>query len=480
MRSTLRLRLTLLTAGALALALTAGAVLLVQLLERGRIDALDDAAIARVTTVADLVRTDRLPDALGVAQPGEVVQLLALEGGVVATSANASLTLPVVSDGVRAELAELSGAGAGDADPRDPVVLTATSSYAGQARVAALLVTLPGGAAGSGGADSGDGTAPAKVLVVAAVPLGDVSATVRALGLSLAAVVPVLVLGLGAVVWLVLGRALRPVEELRVAADDVVAAGGPGSLPVPRSGELAALATTLNAMLDRLDGAVASERAAADAARGAAERQRAFVANAAHELRSPLASLGTALEVAATHPDSYPREELVTDLRADVGRMQVLVEDLLLLARLGSRPLAREELVLRKMVAAAAGEVGHDVDVVGDGAALGDAVATTRVLRNLLANAARHARSTVTVTVADGAVTVDDDGAGIRESERERVFERFVRLDEARERDAGGSGLGLAIARELAREQGGDVTLATSPAGGLRATLTLPPALPPT
>lgn len=478
MRSTLRLRLTLLTAGVLALALTVGAVLLVQLLERGRIDALDDAATARVTTVADLVRTDRLPDALGVAQPGEVVQLLALEGGVVATSSNASLTLPVVSEDVRAELAERSGAvvgaggEAGDADPRAPVVLTATSSYAGQARVAALLVTLPGG---SGGADGEDST---QVLVVAAVPLGDVSATVRALGLSLAVVVPVLVLGLGAVVWLVLGRALRPVEELRVAADDVVAAGGPGSLPVPRSGELAALATTLNAMLDRLDGAVASERAAADAARGAAERQRAFVADAAHELRSPLASLGTALEVAATHPDSYPREELVTDLRADVGRMQVLVEDLLLLARLGSRPLACEELALREVVTAAAGEVGREVDVVGDGAAVGDAVATTRVLRNLLANAVRHARSTVTVTVADGAVTVDDDGAGIRASERERVFERFVRLDEARERDAGGSGLGLAIARELAREQGGDVTLATSSAGGLRATLTLPPPPP--
>ncbi|TGO06640.1 sensor histidine kinase [Serinibacter arcticus] len=478
MRSTLRLRLTLLTAGVLAIALTVGAVLLVQLLERGRIEALDDAATARVATVADLVRTDRLPDALGVAQPGEVVQLLALDGGVVATSSNASLTLPVVSADVRAELEKLSGAGAdgssGDADPRDPIVVTARSSYAGQARVAALLATLPGEAGGAGDADGSGAAAPTRVLVVAAVPLGDVSATVRALGLSLAAVVPVLVLGLGAVVWLVLGRALRPVEELRVAADDVVAAGGPGSLPVPRSGELAALATTLNAMLDRLDGAVASARAAADSARGAAERQRAFVADAAHELRSPLASLGTALEVAATHPDSYPREELVTDLRSDVARMQVLVEDLLLLARLGSRPLAREALALGQVVAAAVTEVGGEVDVVGDGAALGDAVATTRVLRNLLANAARHARATVAVTVADGAVTVDDDGAGIRESERERVFERFVRLDEARERDAGGSGLGLAIARELAREQGGDVMLATSPAGGLRATLRLP------
>ncbi|GMA32665.1 sensor histidine kinase [Litorihabitans aurantiacus] len=462
---TLRLRLTLLTAGALALALTAGAVALVQILERGRVEALDAAATARVVTVADLVRTDRLPDALGVAQPGEVVQLLAVDGGVVATSSNASLTLPVVSADVRAELV----ARAGEDAAGGPVVVTATSSYAGQARVAGVLAALPA-SAGAGEGDGPDGAdTPPQVLVVAAVPLGDVTATVRALALSLAGVVPVLALGLGAVVWLVLGRALRPVEELRVAADAVVAAGGPGSLPVPTSGELAALATTLNAMLDRLDVAVVQARAAA-------ERQRSFVADAAHELRSPLASLGTALEVAQTHPDSYPREELVADLRTDVGRVQVLVEDLLLLARLGSRPLAAAELVLGDVVAAAVAEVGGEVEVVGEGGAVGDAVATTRVLRNLLANAVRHAHSRVVVTVADGEVTVDDDGAGVPQDERERVFERFVRLDEARERDGGGSGLGLAIARELAREQDGDVVLAMAPAplGGLRARLTLP------
>jgi signal transduction histidine kinase len=112
--------------------------------------------------------------------------------------------------------------------------------------------------------------------------------------------------------------------------------------------------------------------------------------------------------------------------------------------------------------------------VAGTGQARADAPATARVLRNLLDNAVRHARSRVDVAVAGGRVTVDDDGSGIPPDARDVVFERFVRLDEARERDAGGSGLGLAIARELAREMHGDVTLDEAPGGGLRAVLELP------
>ena len=96
------------------------------------------------------------------------------------------------------------------------------------------------------------------------------------------------------------------------------------------------------------------------------------------------------------------------------------------------------------------------------------------MLRNLVDNAARHAVDRVEVSVADGCVRVEDDGAGLAPADRERVFERFVRLDEARERDAGGSGLGLAIAREIAREQGGDVVLGDAELGGLRAELRLP------
>ncbi|HLV55644.1 MAG TPA: HAMP domain-containing sensor histidine kinase [Actinotalea caeni] len=466
-RRTLRRRLTLLTAGALAVALAAGGVLLVQVVTAQRVDALDEAVVSRAVTVADLVRTDRLPDSLPVVAPGEVVQILDPAGRVVATSGTASQTLPVVTPEVAAR---------GEAaDGTRPLVVTAASPYAGQARVA--MLTVPAAEVPARLADvAGD----RGLLVVAATSLGDVHATARTLGWLLAGVVPVLVLGLGLAVWLVLGRALRPVEDLRAAAEEVADSGGPGSLPVPATGELAALATTLNTMLDRLDAAASAERAAASSARAAAQRQQAFVADAAHELRSPLASLRTALEVAERHPEVYPRTELVADLGADVARISALVEDLLLLARVGSRPLRAEPLDLAAVAARVAAETAEAparavaVEVVGEGGATGDAAAVERVLRNLVANARRHARTRVRVTVAPGEVAVDDDGHGVPEAERERVFARFVRLEEARERDAGGSGLGLAIARELAREQGGDVTLHDSSLGGLSARLELP------
>lgn len=466
---TLRWRLTLLTAGVLALALTAGAFLLVRLLESGRVEALDAAATSRVLTVADLVRTDRLPDALGVAQPGEVVQILALDGSVLATSSNASLTLPVVTPSVVAELLAAAGEHS-DGATSAPALVTAASAYSGQARVAGVLTN-------GWATDPATGADGSRVLVVAAVPLGDVTETVHALSLALLVAVPVLVLGLGALVWLVLGRALRPVEELRLAADAVAESGGPGSLPVPTSGELGALARTLNTMLDRLD--------------VSAKRQSAFVADAAHELRSPIASLTTAIEVAATHPSAYPREELLSDLSADVARMGALVEDLLVLARVGSRRISPREIDLAAVVtlareesAAQEASSGVGLEMVGAGRARGDAAATQRVVRNLVANALRHASAQVRIEVSDGEVIVSDDGSGIAATDRERVFERFVRLDAARQREAvaerdgerrgGGSGLGLAIARELAREQGGDVVLGESDLGGLRARLSLP------
>jgi signal transduction histidine kinase len=276
-------------------------------------------------------------------------------------------------------------------------------------------------------------------------------------------------------IWVALGRALRPVDQLRRAAAEVARSGGPGSLPVPRTDdELGALARTLNEMLDRL------ERSAA--------RQRAFVADAAHELRSPVAALRASIDVAQTHPGAYRTDELAAELGGEVLRMQALVDDLLLLARVGSTSSPRTDIDLRAVAddavaatraasrLASATPVETVVDIVGSGRAMGEPTALVRVLRNLVDNAARHAAGQVQVTVADGSVTVDDDGDGISKADRGRVFERFVRLDDARQREAGGSGLGLAIAREIARDQQGDVTLGVSPAGGLRAVLRLPTA----
>ncbi len=432
MRRSLRARLTAATAALLLVALAVGAVLLTGVLQRARVSALDDALRTRAVTLGELVSTDRVPDALPVVEPGEVAQLLDAQGRVLVSSANASRTLPVLpADEVRSLQAAAGGG-----------LLLATStrgSYAPQVRVAVQTLTRAG----------------EPVALVVALPLAEVQGLVRALAWSLVGVVPVLTALFALAVWVALGRALAPVERLRAASAQVALAGGPGSLPVPTGDdELAALARTLNDMLDRLEAAAA--------------RQRTFVADAAHELRSPLAGMRAAVEVAREHPSAYTAAELAEQLHEEVVRLQRLVDDLLLLARVGAAPRTPVLVDLAALV------VALGFAPVGTGSALADEDAVRRVLRNLLDNAAAHARTVVAVRVSPGRVDVDDDGPGVPAQERERVFERFVRLDPSRGRDAGGSGLGLAIARELAREAGGDVTLAGSPLGGLRATVLLP------
>ncbi|WP_028049099.1 ATP-binding protein [Cellulomonas sp. URHD0024] len=429
----LRMRLTLIASGALFVALVVGAFALTTVLSRTRIDALDTVVRERVATIAVLVEDDRLPDELPVAEPGEIAQLLDARGGVLATSPNASRTLPVVP-------LDTVAVGRGTA-----VGSTSESAYDDEARIAVRSSTYRG----------------EPVTVVATVPITEVQSVLDALRLALVMVVPVLTLLLGLVVWLILGRALRPVEELRRGAAQVASTGGPGSLPVPRrDDELGALARTLNSMLDRLEAGAA--------------RQRRFVADAAHELRSPLATLRASIEVARLHPESYDTAELASDLEAEVLRMQALVDDLLLLARVGSAPSARTDVDLAAVVRDVVPMTAVALVVDGSGRAFAAEALVGRVVRNLVDNALRHATAQVRVTVADGLVVVDDDGAGLAEQDYERVFERFVRLDDARERDAGGSGLGLAIAREVAREQGGDIRLSRSPLGGLRAELRVP------
>lgn len=435
----LRLRLTLLTAGLLCLTLILGAVALTMVLSWGRVATLDEIVAERAATIADLAATDRVAAALPVGEPGEIAQLLDDEGMVLATSTNASATLPMVSAEAITDLLS-------DADHAEIAVASMTTAYDEEVRLAALATEYAG--------------QPATVLV--SVPLAQVRGLTRALSISLVGVVPVLTVLLAGTVWTVLGRALRPVEALRRGAERITRTGGPGTLPEPAGDdELVALGRTLNEMLDAL------ERAAA--------RQRTFVADAAHELRSPLASLRTTVDVAAAHPESYDAAEFVAATGREVARMQDLVEDLLLLSRLGSAPGRQDELDLTAVVANAVLDARAQPrpQVDGAGRGRGDREALVRVVRNLLDNAARHAASQIRVSIADGQVMVEDDGEGVSPEDRERVFERFVRLDAARERQTGGAGLGLAIAQEVARAQGGDVTLHDSPLGGVRAVLVL-------
>ncbi|WP_432078846.1 sensor histidine kinase [Streptomyces sp. YPW6] len=322
-------------------------------------------------------------------------------------------------------------------------------------RFAAVEATTPGGV---------------TLTVHAGAPLAAEQEAVGTVRGAMLTGLPVLLVVVAGVTWLVTRRALRPVEGIRremaaiTASEDLAR-----RVPEPGSrDEIAALARTTNETLAVLEASV--------------ERQRRFVADASHELRSPIASLRTQLEVAAAHPDLLDLPGAV----ADTVRLQVLAADLLLLARLdaGEKPgggtvelgaLVREEVSQRTgdRIAVAV-EVPEDAAFEVDGSR----GQLARVVGNLLDNAQRHAAASVAVSVAaEGRgvrVEVRDDGAGVPEAERERIFERFVRLDDARSRDDGGAGLGLAIARDVAARHGGTLTVHRAHEGGAAFRLWLP------
>nr|WP_314845353.1 ATP-binding protein [uncultured Microbacterium sp.] len=307
--------------------------------------------------------------------------------------------------------------------------------------------------------------------LVLAVPIGDDAETLSTVGILLAVAVPLLLLLVGVTTWLVVGRALRPVTRIREEVDGITAERLHQRLEVPPSAdEIAALAKTMNRMLDRLDASAAA--------------QRRFVSDASHELRSPLATIRQHAELAHAHPATTSIEELSEVVSEEGLRLQGIVESLLLLARLdeGAGTLV-EQLDLDDITL---GEVrrlrASGVDVDGSGIRAARVAADPRLLgqlvRNLADNAARHSAGRVAISVIPAEthvfVTVEDDGAGVPLDERERIFERFVRLDEARSRDAGGSGLGLAIVRGIAAASGGTVAVDESRWGGARFVVTLP------
>lgn len=327
-------------------------------------------------------------------------------------------------------------------------------------------------------ADDVDLPGGGEATLVYGVSLEQTDTAVRAAAVLLAVGVPVLVLVLGVVTWSVTGRSLRPVERMRTEVETIRAAQPDARVVVPDTGdEVARLATTMNAMLDRLDRSAAG--------------QRQFVSDASHELRSPIASIRQHAEVAVAHPDRTDVAEFSDVVRSEAVRLQDLVTGLLELSRLDEggtgvrRPVDLDDLVLDAVARArarvqggatggATGDRAIRVDGSGISAArvLGDERLLAGVVRNLVDNAVRHASSQVAVALAeqdDAAVlTVDDDGTGVPVAERDRVFERFVRLDEARSRDAGGAGLGLAIVRDAVRAHGGEASVTDSPLGGAR------------
>ncbi|MFI0775203.1 sensor histidine kinase [Streptomyces sp. NPDC021212] len=306
------------------------------------------------------------------------------------------------------------------------------------------------------------------VTVYAGAPLATERDAVGTVRQAMLIGLPLLLFVVAAVTWLVTRRALRPVEGIRREMSAITASTDLSRrVPEPDShDEVARLARTTNETLTALEAAV--------------EQQRAFVADASHELRSPVASLRTQLEVGVAHPELLDLPGAVED----VVRLQRLAADLLLLARLdaGERPRAdsgvRLDALVRETVEQRTGDrvpVRTDLTEV---AATGSRGQLTQVLGNLVDNAQRHARGEVRVSVrtdgAEGVVAVADDGAGVPEAERERIFERFVRLDDARSRDDGGAGLGLAIARDVVLRHGGTLTVGEAPGGGALFEVRLP------
>jgi two-component system, OmpR family, sensor kinase len=273
--------------------------------------------------------------------------------------------------------------------------------------------------------------------------------------------------------YLLAARTAAPLR--RFAATAAAVDGGdlsPRIVTDPASAtELRVLADSFNHMLDRLDDAFA--------------RQRGFVSDASHELRSPLTAIRGQIEVLAREPDpdaaAVRRVEAVT--LAELRRVERLVEEMLALARLdeGVGPARREldaAAFLREVVDAAPG--GARLGELSGGWIEADPDMIARVIRNLIENARRHAGSAGAVSVSSAAaegrlrVSVDDDGPGIAPAERERIFDRFHRSDAGRDRSSGGSGLGLAIARSIVDAHGGEIRATESPLGGARVSFDLP------
>jgi signal transduction histidine kinase len=303
------------------------------------------------------------------------------------------------------------------------------------------------------------------------ISVEDDAEAVATVGALLLVAVPLLVILVGATTWVVIGRALTPVTRIRTEVESITADHLDRRVPVPSTGdEITALAVTMNGMLARLD--------------ASAQAQRRFISDASHELRSPLATIRQHAELAQAHPEVTSTTELAGIVQDEGLRLQGLVDALLLLARLDEgAPIAHEpvdldDIALAEVSRLRAAGLSVDGAEIGPARVHGDGRLLGQLVRNLVDNAARHAQTHVAIGVSErdavATVTVEDDGDGVPADLRDRIFERFVRLDEARSRDAGGAGLGLPIVRAIAEAAGGRVSVDASRWGGARFTVSFP------
>jgi signal transduction histidine kinase len=387
------------------------------------------------------------------AAPGDVFMVLRLaDGTVIASQQPVPFTVPIAAD-------EAAAAGGG--------VPTFDASMAvppAGAQVVTRLVDLPQG----------------QSVLVGVSPLDEVRESVATLVRALWWGGPVLVLFVGLIAWLLVGRALRPVEQLRATVETISRSTLEQRVEVPPShDEVARLATTMNTMLERLQ--------------RSRDHERRFVSDASHELRSPLASIRAQLEVDALDvldaagDAIHDAGAIRAGVLADTIRLERIVGDLMELARSEETTARPEGSVALDVVVAdeiTAVQRSSPIEITADGiddtVVRGRSDALARVTRNLLDNAVRHAAGRVRVGLHHGdgwaELTVDDDGPGIPAEAEQRIFDRFARLDGSRDRATGGVGLGLAVVRAVVEHHGGTVSYARSPLGGARFAVRLPTA----
>jgi signal transduction histidine kinase len=427
-----RLRITVLATLAMAIGLLIGAAALLSGLRSALLDAQAGTAPRRAAELAADASRAPLPVVLPALDTDRLTLLQVLDGG----------------GRVKAASAQLQNL---------PALVPTTS------RQRRVLHDIDGLGDGAWLAEATPATIGGRVsTVVVLTSLNDYERSADLLRHSMLVGVPVLVALVGFVVWIVVGRALRPVESMRAEVEHITAARLDRRVPVPATrDEVGKLGNTLNDMLDRLQ--VSSNA------------QRRFAADASHELRTPIANIRAAMEVAVAHPDKADWPALAADVLHQDGRMERLTVDLLSMARgdSGEAPLQLTDVDLAGLVRAELlRPIDADRELRSGGeipplTVVGDREALVRLLSNLVDNALRHAHHTVTVTLAAGLDTAElrvaDDGPGVAPADRERIFDPFVRLDAHRARSVGGSGLGLAIARQVVQAHHGSIRVLDGP-----------------
>ena len=437
-RASLRVRITLVSTLVVFLALATAGVALDAALRSSQLDAVDASLDTRADDIESLLEAGALPSDLDVPRD-DIVQVIDTTGTIVAASPNAP-DQPLF-------------AGQPDTDS-----FTARVEQLGSEEYRFHIET-----------DRRTGS-----IIIVGTALDDVEAVGDDTRNAFLLALPLLTAFVGCVVWIVIGRALRPVEAMRAEAADIGGSELHRRIPSPGTDdEIGNLATTMNEMLDRIE---ASSTA-----------QARFVSDASHELRTPIAVIRHQLEIALRDDNPDVLRAVAADVSEENLRMQRLVDDLLLLARhdgpddhrhTPSTLVDLDDVVLEQ--AQRSTETAQiDTSRVSAGQVRANPDHLVQVVRNLLDNALRHAEGSVALTVGEQGSTVllhvDDDGNGIAPADRQHIFERFGRTDEARARHLGGTGLGLAIVADLIDRYDGDITVSDSPIlSGARFTVTLP------